>query len=260
MRRSGIVCAALLLAGLAAPAALAGSEKGDWVLRFGGQTVDPSGEFESTEKKSEDGIRLTPRDFGVVETSGQTRFSGESGFGFFASLEYRWTDLVGIEVALSEESADLSGRSILEQVATTDRGVIVLERKKTERFDGTIDVRPISLGINVHHDFGFMELTIGALASYVMFDGFEIDGVEYNVDDGFGWGWQAGFDFPLGAESKWFVAFSVRYIKITADVEITEFPAFEEDFLDRPIESEGFRDNTYNHDPYVVRLGAGYRF
>jgi outer membrane protein W len=259
MKRSGIVCATLVVASLLAPAAFAGAEKGDWVLRFGAQIVDPSGEYDTRETYSEDSVLLPDFSLGTVESEQSIRFSGESGIGYFASLEYRWTDLVGIEVAVSEESADLSGFVRLEQSGVNTLGVRVFEDGSTRVFDGSVDVRPVSLGLNVHHDFGFMELTLGALASYTLFDGFTLNGVDYEIDDDFGWGWQVGLDFPLG-ESKWFVAFSVRYIKVTADVKVNNFPVFEEDLLQDEFEQEGFSDTTYNHDPYVVRLGAGYRF
>lgn len=259
MKRSGIVCAMLAVACVLAPSALAASEKGDWILRFGVQSVDPSGEYDTRSNYSEENVRLTLSELGTLETTQKIRFSGDSDIGYFASLEYRWTDIVGLDLTVSEESSDLSGFVELEQVGVTNRNERVLDRERTRLFDGAIDVRPVSLGINIHHDFGFMELSLGALASYVLFDGFSLDGVEYDVEDDFGWGWQVGLDFPLG-ESKWFVAFSVRYIKVTADVTVTEFPVFEEDFLERPFLREGFEDTTYNHDPYVVRLGAGYRF
>lgn len=76
----------------------------------------------------------------------------------------------------------------------------------------------------------------------------EMELMDAKVDDGFAWGAHIGVDVPIGRRGAFFTA-GATYLRAEVETEGLEDP-----------EVEGGGDFSFDLDPFMTRIGFGYRF
>ncbi|GAB4223317.1 MAG: hypothetical protein Kow0062_23190 [Acidobacteriota bacterium] len=232
-----------ILLAVALGSAPAAADKGDKTIRFGASSFRPSGEY-STRESSDVVDQATLRQ---TITESRLELAGDNATSFFLSGEWEFTDLLGLELALGSVDIDVDGRR-QDDVTVLDvrrpPGVIISETSTVTEQRGSLSVQYAMLSLNVHNRFGRFEFHLGPQVGIVRYSDLELNGQALTVDDdvpAFGWTIAAAWGF--GESRRWNAYFNVRYIKTLASSEIP-----------------GFEDDTFNIDPYIVNLGAAYRF
>lgn len=235
MRFLGSACVLALVA--LAAAGTAEAAKGDKTIRLSLTSFEPSGSFE-TSQRFLDGTETD----GTLTVNG-LEFDGDKSVTFFLSGELGITDILGLEVAISRTEFDVDGRGT-ELIEVRRRGQLISRTETESEVEGSITAMPVMIGLNIHNRFGRGDLFIGPVLGYVFFDSFDLGGTERNADDDqFAYGWNAGFELGLNKSRSLRASFTVRYLKALASVDI-----------------EGFEDDTFNVDPFLVNLGLAYGF
>jgi len=221
MRQGFIVvgCVAICLA-LAVPAAA--SEPG-WTLRVFAAGFDPS--------LSETVINDDGDDIGV---------SADSALGFGASIEYRFTDLVGVEfggmwgspdVTLHAEIPDYGELSVKDSLST--------------------DVLTLDLNLHLTPSSPYFDVFVGAGLAFVQygslhFEVLDVDVLDVTVGDDTTFSAKAGVGIALGKKSDWSAFGSLR--SIWSEIEASESG-------DPSSAAESLDNNIFSFS-----VGIGYRF
>jgi outer membrane protein W len=197
-REFAILCAvALILSGLVSPSA---AEKGDKQIKFGV-------------------LYSTPTDDLVVGTQ-TTEF--DDAFGFGASFECQFSDLLGIEAGVDFIAYDLTVTEPMFPVV-----------------NGDTDLMSVSASLNFHFekDSG-LDLIVGPTIGYAFWDDITLDtfAVPVSTDDEFYFGAHFGLDYPFG--DAWSFNADLAYLALDA-------PAAGGDIGVSPIQ---------------IRIGLGYTF
>ena len=195
MRRAQASMAVLAVCGALATPALA--DDGGWHLRVFAAGFDPD-------------IGET-----IVNDDGDdVRVGGGSDLGFGAGLEYRFTDRIGVEVAIMQGapevslSADVPG---LGQLALADdMNTVVVSG------DLLIHLTPASPTLDFYLGAGLANVSYGDLRFEVL----DLDTLEVSVDDDFTWSLRAGVDIAFGQSSHWAAVGGIRYVP--TDLELRE--------------------------------------
>ncbi|MEM9598147.1 MAG: OmpW family outer membrane protein [Acidobacteriota bacterium] len=194
----------------------------DWTLRGGAAWIDPS-----------------------IDTAG-IDFDSDGDLGFQASIERRFSPLLGVEIgALHGESSFSYESDVLTDVRF--------------RQESEFDLTALTAGLNFHLKPGRnVDLYFGPLLAYIDFGDIQvtdqrlIDGVvdselstEGESTDEFAWGAQIGADIGF-SDGPWGLNLSAKYLDSSFDVSpknIQDAPSTEIEF-----------------DPWILGMGFSYRF
>jgi len=172
--------------------------------------------------------------FAIDKPSGGAVYAGGNAeLGISLGVEYRLSDLVGLEV----------GMAYAKSPEVTDTA----NDNNDELGEGP-SFLPILVGANFHIvDTGTFDLYVGPRIGYVNFGDFDldVDGQQrfYDVSGEFAWGAMAGFAYGFG-DSSWSLVAEATYLDV--DMKITE---------------RGTSNTvTSQFDPLMVNLGVAYRF
>lgn len=223
MRRTTLIvafCAATL--GWTSAAAAAEVEQ-TWIIRVGALRVDADPDF----RLVEDGVHLT----------------GDPGYGFSLSGEYRATDRLGVELGAQWSEYDLE--------LMLGVGMFCDSAFCTVGATDSVTPLTLSLGLDVHLTPGRRaDLYVGPVLAYVLYSDptfrFPIGTVRGSLDDDLAWGGVVGLDVPFG-DRGWHFSGSVRYLRAEADATARD--------------EEGDTDTaSLDLDQLAVVVGFGYRF
>ena len=221
MSRPLIAFASIVLACLVAMPAVA-ADRG-WHLRVFAAGFDPDLDV------------LVP-----AENPDVVRVIADSDLGFGASLEYRFSDLLGVELGLMqadpeiELGADVPGYGHLSLTDSMSTQVITL--------DLDVHLTPGSEWFDVTVGGGIANVGYGNL-HYIDPDG---DPLDIDVDDDLTYSVKAGLDIALGSGSRWAATGSVRYL--WSDLEVTQRQ-----------EIDGGSE-TFDFDMFHFTVGIAYTF
>lgn len=212
-----IVLAIMTLAALSSfPAVAQTNEAPQWQLKTSLVLVDTNTPF-SIDKPS----------------GGEVYAGGNAELGVSIAVEYRLSDLVGLELGVAyAKSPDIDDNT---------------NGNNDEIGEGP-SFMPILAGVNFHLvDSNSFDVYIGPRVAFVNFGDFDlnIDGqnTAFDVADEFAWGATAGLNYRFG-ESRWSIVVEATYLDV--DMEITNTNTNEV--------------SVNSFDPLMVNLGASYRF
>lgn len=198
------------------PSLAAAEEQSPWQLKASLVLVDTSDPF-AIDKPS----------------GGQVHAGGNAELGASIAIEYRLSDLIGLELAaVYAKSPDVDD---------------TVNGNNDEIGEGP-GFFPILAGANFHLvNTERLDFYVGSRIAFVSFGDFDlnIDGqnTAFDVSDEFAWGATAGFSYQLG-DSRWSFIAEATYLDV--DMEITE---------------KGTSNSVVNNfDPLMFNLGASYRF
>lgn len=221
MKRTLIIIAVLACCGsFAVPVSAA--EKG-WQIRVYAAGFDPSLDV------------MVP-----AENPEEVRVTADSDLGFGASLEYRFNNLLGLEVGYMqasptvELSADVPGMGHLSLTDSMSTRVITL--------DLDIHLTPRSQSFDCYLGGGVASVGYGNL-HYVDPDG---DPLDLETSSDVGYSVKAGLGIALGKNSKWEAVGGLRYI--WTDLEA------------RQAQDPNGDSATFDFDTFSFSVGLGYRF
>jgi outer membrane protein W len=168
---------------------------------------------------------------GGIAQSTQVHFSDRDGFGL--DLEYLLKPNVGLVFSAILASMDSE---------------IMFDREDVWLMgDDDVDFNVFSLGVNYHlSPHKRADFFIGAFVGLVQFDDVDFDfaevarRVDFDFDDDFGFGVNAGVDIPFQPGSGWIFTAGLRYMLATAEAENAPF--------------------ELDVDPLIGTVGFGYRF
>jgi opacity protein-like surface antigen len=153
-----------------------------------------------------------------AENPDLVRVTADSDLGFGASLEYRFSDLLGVELGLMqaspeiELSADIPGYGHLSLTDSMSTQVITL--------DLDVHLTPSSEYFDVYLGAGIANVGYSDL-HYVDPDG---DPLDLAVSDDFTYSAKAGLDIALGRSSSWAAFGGLRYVWSDIEVRQTDEP------------------------------------
>ncbi len=166
-------------------------------------------------------------------SGGQVHAGGNAALGAFVGIEYRLSNLIGLELAASYgKSPDVNDSS----------------NANNDEIGGGPGFVPVLAGANFHFkNTGNIDIYAGPRIAFVSFGDFDLDidgqKTRFEVDDDFAWGATAGIDYRFG-DSRWSLIAEVTYLDV--DMEISE---------------RGSTSTvTTQFDPLIVNLGASFRF
>jgi len=223
---------------VAAPAEAAAPDRPN-VVRGGLAYVVPTGDLTT------DGFFVAPVDPDTrIEFSGDLILEPQEQLGGWVEYERRFTDRIGLDVALLATGHDVDGtlRGTLRLIdnATND----ILEETpvaETEKV-ADIDFTPLFVGANFHLTPGrSFDVYLGPFVAWVTYGDLELGDESISIDDDFGLGAVVGIDLPVG-RGRWNFSGALRYLQTEAD------PGSGPD--DRPLDV----------NPWIVQAGVGYRF
>ncbi len=192
-----------------------------WNLRLGGVWTNPDGE-----------TRVVDSDGQVIGTS------ADDAFGVGLSIEYMFSDRVGVEIGY------LAGSDSKFQLDVDDP--FLGELSVTD--DLAFDVLDLSLNIRLVVTER-TELYVGPVLADVSFDdlAFEVLGqpVPIGVDGATGFGLVAGIDVALGG-GPWFFSGRLKYLDVAIDA--------------RPKDDPDDSVTKIDFNPFMVGAGFGVRF
>ncbi len=221
MKRTIVVLGLIAICGMFAAPAFAG-ESG-WHLRVFAAGIDPNLN------------EVVPS-----ENPDEVQVIGESDLGFGASLEYQFSDRIGVELGgvwaspEVELSAEIPGYGHLSLKDAMSTRVVTL--------DLDVHLTPNSPAFDLYLGAGIAKVDFDNL-HYVDPDG---DPLYINTDGEYTWSAKAGVEIALGKNSRWAAIGGLRYID--ADVELTN----EDD-------TEGNRA-TLPYDIFSFSVGIAYSF
>jgi outer membrane protein W len=184
-----------------------------WTLRLYGGVFDTDGEHLTTEttrtiEPAASGSSLVAKQ----KIPGRTRLDLGDGNGFGLGLEYRASDLLGVELST------FFGES--------DTGFLFDLGEEWEADDDSVTVRPTTLGLNFHllRPDAPVDFYVGPVVGIVEYGDatFQALGETFRRDfdgDDFAWGVNLGLDVPFGA-SRWLFTTHARYLDSDTEVEI----------------------------------------
>lgn len=203
-----------------------------WTLRFFGGRLDADGDQVATASTrvvpAAAAGRLTAKQ---VEIGERTMLDLGDGDGFGLGLEYRVSDLLGVELSTFFGSADSNFKLDLGEEWEMDRE--------------SVSVRPMTLGLNFHllRPDAPVDFYLGPTIGYVEYGSATFNTLgETHVrefEGSFGWGVNLGLDVPLGA-SRWVFNANARYLDNDAEIDDT--------------------DLELTVDPLIFAVGFGVRF
>jgi outer membrane protein W len=209
----------VLLLSWTAPATA--GEKGDWQLRFGFVSSDAdAGRAE---------VSATGESFNIITSSG-------AGFG--ASLEYRFSGRLGVDLGVFSAAPDI-GTSIS----------IGPGKESLVNISTGVTITPVTVGLNVHLiPDGLVDVYVGPLVGYVMYNDFTLSagpGIRetFRSENDFAWGAGLGADLRFG-KSRWSLTAALKYLDST--------------FEARP--ESGGSAGAADFKSTSFSFGAGYRF
>lgn len=165
--------------------------------------------------------------------------------GLILDYEYRWSDLIGIDVGLFHTNHDLDVR--------LDGHLTVIDSGSGEvLFDGSFDetetlgdltMTPLMVGVPFHLTNRWkLDVYVGPLVGYVFYGDLNSQGGSTPIEDNFAYGLLAGFDGPLG-KGKWVLGAGLRYLQTEAVLEDPELG-----------------QATVEVNPWALQVHAGIRF
>ncbi|GEM_PF-1299019 len=170
-----------------------------------------------------------------VQTPGGGRVSagGNAELGVALAIEYRWSDLLGIEFGAAYARSPEVESSV---------------NSSNEEIGEGPGFLPLSAGVNLYLlNTESAEFYVGPRVAYVMFGDFDLDldgqSTAFEVDDKFAWGATIGFNYRFGG-SRWSLLAEANYLDV--DMSISE----------RDVAGA----TTVSFDPLTVNLGVSYRF
>lgn len=209
----------VVLLSLTAPAAA--SEKGAWQLRFGFVSSDAdAGQAE------------------VSATGERFNISTSSGAGFGASLEYRFSERLGLDLGVFSAAPDI-GTSI--SVGPNKESLVSMSTGVT--------MTPVTVGLNVHLiPDGPVDVYLGPMVGYVMYNDFTLSAgpgfsETFRSENDFAWGAGLGADLRFG-KSRWSLNAALKYLDST--------------FEARPDGGDSSGAADFNSTSFS--FGVGYRF
>lgn len=208
-----------------------------YVLRFGGVSVNPTGDLRIEEREMVplgDGTTLSMVGRGTAEA--------DSAFGFCLELERRFNDLFGLGFTIMHSDHDVDVR-LTETVRITDDVTNAVLFAMTESLSETAsgDMTPLLMGANFHLGTnGRVDLYGGPFVGLVTYGDLELQGERISFKDEFAYGATVGLDVPFGNGKAAFSA-AARYMIASAEPDEPDSEALE-------------------LDPLTVLFGMGYRF
>jgi len=166
-------------------------------------------------------------------SGGQVYAGGNAEIGVSIAMEYRLSDLIGLELgAAYAKSPDIDDST---------------NENNDELGEGP-SFLPLTFGANFYlMESEQFEVYVGPRVAFVQFGDFDldIDGVStaFDVDDEFAWGATAGMNYRFG-DSRWSFVAEATYLDV--DMTITEQGTAEV--------------TTSEFDPLMFNLGVSYRF
>ncbi|HXU46343.1 MAG TPA: OmpW family outer membrane protein, partial [Thermoanaerobaculia bacterium] len=144
----------------------------------------------------------------------RTAWGLEKGWGIGASVERRFTEVVGLEGGLLLSRIQSSFKLDL-------NGAWEMSNKK-------VGLTLLTLGPNFHllHDPGKVDLCLGPFLGYAIWSGKSYGALgeshKRDLDDGLGFGLQLGIDAPIHRTETgiWSVHGGVRYLDLSTDVDL----------------------------------------
>lgn len=184
MNRTAILPAAILAAGLLAPALAAAHEAGDVIVRFGAHVVDP---------KSDNGTLA----------GGALEVDVDSDIKPTIMAEWMLTEQIGLELLASvpfEHDISLNGVDA-----------------------GSTKHLPPTLSVQWHFNpRGTVQPYLGAGVNYTLFSSERttgpLEGTDLDLDNSWGLAAHAGIDFQLSG--RWIAGFDLRWIDIDTDASV----------------------------------------
>ena len=166
-------------------------------------------------------------------SGGEVYAGGNAGLGVSIAVEYRLSDLVGLELGVAyAKSPDVDDNT---------------NGNNDEIGEGP-SFMPILAGVNFHlTESNNLDIYIGPRVAFVNFGDFDLDidgqNTTFDVDDELAWGATAGLSYRFG-ESRWSMVAEATYLDV-----------------DMAITNTSSNEVTINSfDPLMVNLGASYRF
>jgi hypothetical protein len=220
MRRTTLLLGVIALCGcLAAPVEAADT---GWRLRFFAAGFDPDLDTTVTNSDGDD-IRVT----------------ADTDLGYGVSLEYRFSDLVGLELGVSAGDPDVELSAEVPPF-----GDVLLSDSLSTRvvtLDVDFHLTPGSPSLDFYLGAGIADVSYGDL-HYV---GPDDEPLDLRISGDYTWSAKVGLDIALGGNGKWAVIGGFRYID--SEVEGREAQ-------DPPSDSA-----TFASDIYSVSVGIAYR-
>lgn len=206
------------------------------ILRFGGASVNPTGDLRVAESESVplgDGTTLVVNAVANVEA--------DSAFGFCIDFERRLSDLMGLNFTVMRANHDINFNTTAEgQIVDDATGAVLFRISETEAATGDASMNPVLVGANFHFgNGGRADFYGGPFVGYVFFDSLELEGERVGVKDDFAYGAVLGVDVPF-RNGK--LAFSAAARYMVADAKPED------------------EDVALEIDPVIVQFGVGYRF
>jgi len=196
-----------------------------WTVRGFGSFIDPKDDVIRTDRNR------TPTQ------AERTAWSLEKGWGIGASVERRFTEIVGLEGAVIVSRVDSSFK--------LDLGTAWAIAKKD------VDLNLLMVGPNFHvlHEPCKADLYIGPFLGYALFSAksYGVLGESHSrdLDDKLGFGVQIGLDLPIHRAAKgiWNFHTDLRYLDLSTDVDLG------------PLGSK-----SVSVDPLILSAGISYSF
>jgi outer membrane protein W len=199
---------------------LATAGESDWQLRFG--FVSSSPDASAAE---------------VAATGESFQINTDVGLGVGASLEYRVSRRLGVDLGIFSVAPDI-GTSI----TIGPYGTSLVE------ISAGVTMTPVTAGLNVHLiPEGPVDVYLGPLVGYVMYSDFTLEvgpgaSETFSASNELAWGANLGADIRFG-KSRWSANAALKYLDST--------------FEARPRSGE---TGSADFDSTSVSLGVGYRF
>ena len=208
-----IAIAAFAACGLA----LADGEK--HVFRFGGVFSGPTGSVEAQGQFSE-----PVGDGTIFNFDGTAGTDTDTAFGFAVDYEYRWSDLLGLNVSACAASHDVEFH-LGGDFSITDEftGALISSGRIDEtEVVGDVTVNPLTVGVNFHvYNEGKTDLYAGAFLAYVLFGDLDVEGEITSFQNDFTYGVQIGADVPF-KDTRWSFSGKLQYLDATAELDSSE--------------------------------------
>jgi len=227
LKKSLLVSTVLAVLMFSAPS-MAGADAGDHVLRFSLCYFEPTGSTYTW---------LNPEV--MPGATSQIDTEPTSSFGFAIDYEYRYSDLLGIGVAVARTEAEME---ISHMVAV----------QYPPHYTGDLTMVPLTLSPQFHLvKSEALDLYCGPLLGYVFYGELKTEDYgrgtnAYSVKNEFTYGALVGLDVPLGS-TNWLFTSSVRYVKTKADI-------------DEPYQHVEDMNAQIDIDPIIIQAGIGYTF
>jgi hypothetical protein len=210
------------------------------LIRFGAAYVAPTGELTT------DGFFVEDVDPATrLEFMGDLVIEPTEAVGLWISYERRFGHLIGLDATLLGADHDVDG-TLSGTISLIDNGNNeVLQQESFQATEDLADLQitPLMVGANFHvlRD-GAVDLYLGPFLAYVFYGDLDFGFESIPIDDDVGFGAVVGVDVPLG-KGGWVFSGAIRYLTTDA----------------QPSES-GPDSMALDVDPWIVQVGAGYRF